>query len=99
MDKYKDSDGQILKVIIDSTGTVYYYNSNNQLHRLDGPAIKYLNYSYQWYKKGKLHRIGGPAYYNSANNCYSWYKDGECYNTRIASRSMDRYSRRRPLVR
>ena len=37
-----------------------YYNSLNQLHREDGPAVS-KNFVQEWWKDGKLHRQDGPA--------------------------------------
>ena len=34
---------------------------NNQLHRTDGPSLKWSEFDYRWYFHGKLHRINGPA--------------------------------------
>ena len=38
-----------------------WYNESNQLHREDGPAIKYANGSKFYFINGKLHREDGPA--------------------------------------
>lgn len=38
--EYIDSDGQVLEVIINLLGSEFYYNSDLQYHRLDGPAIE-----------------------------------------------------------
>lgn len=38
------------------------YYQNEQLHRLDGPAVMWSNTGDQmWYAYGELHRIDGPA--------------------------------------
>jgi hypothetical protein len=42
-------------------GSVYYYNSNGNYHRLDGPAIEYATGGGYWFFDGKLHRADGPA--------------------------------------
>lgn len=67
-EKYIDLDGQELKKITynDRYFDFEYYNSNNQLHRLDGPAKGWMECLGEfgeafWYKNGKYHRIGGPA--------------------------------------
>lgn len=60
--QYIDSDGQVLCLVIYKTGSKYYFNSKNQYHRLDGPAL-ISNNNYAWYKENKRHRIGGPAVY------------------------------------
>jgi hypothetical protein len=43
------------------TGTRRYYNSANQLHRDEGPAVIYTNGIVSWWQDGQLHRIDGPA--------------------------------------
>jgi len=52
---------EIYKVTVDNYGTICWYNENNQLHRLDGPAVEWGNRSKQWYRHGLLHREDGPA--------------------------------------
>jgi len=47
-------------VITSEDGTIR-YRLNNQLHRLDGPAVIYKNGNEAWYQNGLLHREGGPA--------------------------------------
>jgi len=42
-------------------GDVFYYNSKDELHRTDGPAIEYISGSRAWYINGKSHRLYGPA--------------------------------------
>lgn len=79
MEEYIDSDGQVLKIEVDVCGTNWYYNSNNKLHRLDGPAIEYKGGYFFWYKKGRLHRINGPAYFNHPNH-YEWFINGKQIN-------------------
>jgi hypothetical protein len=66
--------------LIDSKYLIY-YNSQNQEHRLNGPAIEYLDGryagTYYWRFCGKTHRIGGPATYrsNSIESLkYSWHR-------------------------
>ena len=43
------------------TGTRRYYNSKDQLHRVDGPAIVRVDGATAWYQNGLRHRIDGPA--------------------------------------
>jgi hypothetical protein len=47
--------------IIKDNGSKYWYNDNNQLHRLDGPAVESYYGSKEWWVNGKLHRLDGPA--------------------------------------
>ena len=48
---------------------------NNKLHRVDGPAIVYINGNERWYKNGEFHRDDGPAIIYS-NGGKAWYKNG-----------------------
>jgi hypothetical protein len=60
-----------------------YYYLNNDLHRIDGPAVEY-NYGSGrwrkrcWYKNGKLHRIDGPAIEYSDGEKW-WYQNGRLH--------------------
>ena len=38
-----------------------YRNDKGQYHRLDGPAIEYINGDKSWWINGKRHREDGPA--------------------------------------
>jgi len=38
-----------------------YTNSKGEWHRLDGPAIEYLDGGKEWWINGKLSRVDGPA--------------------------------------
>ena len=49
------------KKIVDKHGTVGYYNSKGQIHRLDGPAVEWTNGDKAWFINGKQHRENGPA--------------------------------------
>ena len=40
---------------------VRYYDENDELHRIDGPAVEYTNGSKYWFVEGKYHRLDGPA--------------------------------------
>jgi hypothetical protein len=54
----------------DEFGTYYYLNDD--LHRLDGPAVNYEYGDKFYYVNNKLHRIIGPA--AEYNNGYKeWY--------------------------
>jgi len=68
--------------VMTSDGTKRWYNKENILHRLDGPAILCTNGSYAWYKDGKRHRLDGPAYYlkiayKSLEIIKEWYFEGK----------------------
>ena len=55
-------------------GTKLWYK-NDELHRLDGPAIEWFNGDKSWYQNGKRHRLDGPAF-EGANGYKAWYQDG-----------------------
>jgi len=52
-------------------------NSQDQLHREDGPAIEYDNGTKYWYRNGRLHREDGPAV-EYVNGCGEWWVNGLC---------------------
>ena len=64
------------RVEVDHRGTRRYFNSNNQLHRENGPAIEYADGSQCWCRDNALHREDGPAVmFVSGRMC--WYLYGE----------------------
>ena len=46
---------------VDSNGTVCYYNTQGQLHRVYGPAVVHTSGRHEWYQTGRRHRLDGPA--------------------------------------
>lgn len=45
------------------------------LHRLNGPAIEFVDGSKEWYQNGKKHRLDGPAEeYSDGENLW-YYQD------------------------
>ena len=61
-------------------GSVNYFNSKNQLHRIDGPAVIYPSGSVSWYRDGALHRTDGPAVIYSDGDKL-WYQNGLLHRT------------------
>ena len=61
---------------VDRVGTVRYRNSDDQLHREDGPAVERSDGSRMWFLDGKLHREDGPAY-ECPDGSREWYLDGK----------------------
>jgi hypothetical protein len=58
-----------------------YYYLNDELHRLDGPAIEYhYGEGKEWYQNGQLHRVSGPAIEKS-NNHKEWWQNGQRHRT------------------
>ena len=57
------------------TGTRSYYNSANQLHCDEGPAIVRVDGTLAWWQNGLLHRKDGPAI-EYANGGKEWWHQG-----------------------
>ena len=72
-----------LKYRVETVGTRgrKYYNSSNQLHREEGPAVILDSGSRAWYQHGKRHRIDGPAIVFADGVC-TWFLNGEMLNER-----------------
>jgi hypothetical protein len=60
------------KVTVDKYKTICWYNSKDQLHREDGPAVEWVDGTKYWYINGKLHREDGPAI-----ECADGYKESK----------------------
>ena len=50
-----------LECRVDFDGTLRYYNTRGELHRLYGPAIECTDGYRAWFQNGQRHRIDGPA--------------------------------------
>ena len=61
---------------VDRVGTVRYRNSDDQLHREDGPAVEYADGTRQWWIDGKLHREDVPAA-EWEDGEREWFLDGK----------------------
>tara|TARA_R110000851_G_scaffold328860_1_gene500255 strand:- start:1040 stop:1318 length:279 start_codon:yes stop_codon:yes gene_type:complete len=57
---------------IDQYGDKYWYDTNGEYHRTDGPAIEYASGTKIWYKHSLVHRTDGPAV-EWANGTNEWY--------------------------
>ena len=64
--------------VINKNGTKFWYNSDGEYHREDGPAIEHAGGSKEWCKHGKWHREDGPAV-EYANGSKEWYKHGKLH--------------------
>ena len=60
---------------MDRYGTRRYYNSANQLHCDEGPAVVRVDGTLEWYQNGRLHRADGPAIVY-ADDTLVWYQNG-----------------------
>ena len=58
-----------------SNGTVCYYNTQGQLHRVYGPAVEHTSGRHEWYQNGLLHRLDGPAVEQPDGYC-AWSQNG-----------------------
>ena len=58
----------------DRWGNKFWKNKEGKLHRLDGPAVDYVDGRKQWYKNGLRHRLDGPAV--EVVNYKDWWKNG-----------------------
>jgi hypothetical protein len=52
------------------------WHQNDQLHRIDGPAVEWVNGSKEWYVNGQRHRLDGPAV-EYADGTKMWYVNGD----------------------
>ena len=64
-----------LECRVDSNGTLHYYNSLDELHRLHGPAVEWPDGGRAWYQNGRLHRLDGPAVV-CPSGYRAWYQNG-----------------------
>ena len=53
-----------------------WYNQDDQLHRLDGPACEYSDGSKYWFQNDQLHRLDGPASEYPDGSKY-WFQNGQ----------------------
>jgi hypothetical protein len=60
---------------VDALGTKFWRNSNGDYHRVDGPAIEYVNGIKAWWVEGKYHRTDGPAIEWSGSHKEWWVND------------------------
>ena len=68
-----------LLIEVNDYGTIRYYNSDNKLHRVNGPAVIYTNGDKSWIQNDKYHRLDGPAIVCS-DGVRSWYIDGKYHS-------------------
>ena len=61
---------------VDLVGTVRYRNSDDQLHREDGPAVEWEDGTSEWWIDGYPHREDDPAI-EWADGYREWYLDGK----------------------
>ena len=59
---------------IDNNETRIWIDSNNNYHRIDGPAVERANGTKHWYIYGQLHRTDGPAVEWADGTKEWWFK-------------------------
>jgi hypothetical protein len=76
--KYTDTiTGEELYINVSYNGSKFYFKDKKKTiqHRIDGPAVEYVDGDKVWYVDGKRHRIDGPAFeLNSGSK--EWYING-----------------------
>jgi hypothetical protein len=66
------------RIVKNKYRVIYYLNDD--LHRLDGPAIECYNGDKEWYQNGLKHRLYGPAC--ERNSGYKeWFQNGKRHRT------------------
>jgi hypothetical protein len=60
-------------------GSICYYNSKMQLHRLDGPALISKSGSKGWFVNNKRHRLNGHAI-DWADGGKEWHMNNKWYS-------------------
>jgi hypothetical protein len=61
---------------IDERGNRFWYDAKGKFHRVNGPAIEYVNGTKCWYLDDKRHRVDGPAV-ERANRTRHWYQNSK----------------------
>ena len=61
---------------VDEYGTVRYYNSSGQLHRVHGPAAVRTDGHRAWWQNGQRHSPDGPAIEWAGVGC-AWWQNGQ----------------------
>ena len=62
-----------------SGGHSVWEDKEGNFHRLNGPAVIFVNGDTFWLRHGQLHREHGPARIWPAAHIEHWYKDGKRY--------------------
>jgi len=76
---YIEEDGLTYEVETYPSGDKYWLYKNKR-HRLNGPAIEYVNGYKSYYINGKLHRLNGPAV-EYINGTKYYYINGKKFYT------------------
>jgi len=65
------------KVRVYANGNKLWYQ-NGKLHRLDGPAVDWVDENKSWWQNGKCHRLDGPAI-ERTNGDKLWYQNDKLH--------------------
>ena len=65
-----------LECCVDCNGTIRYYNTQGQLHRVHGPAVDMPACYQAWFQNGQRHRIDAPAIEYS-DGFRAWFQNGQ----------------------
>ena len=62
---------------VDSDGDIVYSKTKNEsdYHRIDGPAVEWIDGSKQWWVNSHLHRLDGPAAEYADGSKWWWVND------------------------
>lgn len=66
--------------IIEENGFFVWKDTNEIIHREDGPAVVYPSGDEEWIQHGRLHRLDGPAVIWSSGY-QAWYYKGQFHRT------------------
>ena len=65
-----------LECRVATDGAIRYYNAQEQLHRLHGPAVEWADGTRSWFRNGQRHREDGPAIvYGDGSR--AWFRNGQ----------------------
>lgn len=81
----------LTEIIINSNGSMFFYNEHGKSHRLDGPALEYASGGKAWFINGKRHRIDGPAW-EYASGYKEWWIEGSEYHEEEFNKIVSSYA-------
>lgn len=61
--------------VVDVYGTIRYYNTQNQLHNDEGPAVEFISGVKEWFYRGMRHNSHGPAIIEATGTLYYYLYD------------------------
>jgi hypothetical protein len=66
------------KLKIDKNGTKRWRLLNGERHRIDGPAIEFVDGTKYWYLHDQIHRVDGPAF-ERQNSHKEWWLNNQLH--------------------